>query len=389
MVGDPSERPGVAPRQFRLEPGPPSPRFRTQHEEPRLELEVGEPIDPFYEPKAPRGRRDPTFGAGPRRAEAAWREARAPRRRSAFMPVAAGLLLVAAGAAVLWYHETPSSPIAEAVTPSPGATVIPPTPTPAATVPTPPSAAAPPVHAAVTLHPPAPPPKKSDADLPRDMLQPQIVSAPPALPPLPAVKREAQPVVRTVATKPPAAPSSTADADLPAPIAAVLHPEAAPPAAAKATPQPAPTLPAAVATAAPPAAASNSNEVTVNGVSYVSGEQPHSLGALGSVSPAAAPTTPPAAVASNGPAAAPAAVPPGEVVISRAPASTPAASPASSNTPNASSPSYNAVASGPPRGIVVTPVPAIPSGPDNGNGASASGPPTAIQVAPAPGSSSP
>jgi len=388
MVGDPRDRPGVAPRQFRLEPGPPLPRLRMQHEEPRLELEAGEPIDPFYEPKTPRGRRDPTFGAGPRRPEAAWREARAPRRRSAFMPVAAGLLLVAAGAAALWYHETPSSPIAEAVTPSPGATVIPPTP--AATVPTPPPPPASPVHAAVTLHPPVPPqPKKSDADLPRDMLQPQIVSAPPALPPLPAAKREPQPVVRTVATKPQAAPSSTADADLPAPIAAVLHPETAPPAAAKAAPQPAPTPPAAIATAAPPGAASNSNEVTVNGVSYVNGEQPHSLGALGSVSPAAAPTTPPAAVASSGPAAMLAAVPPGEVVISRAPASSPVAVPASGNTPNASSPSYNAVASGPPRDIVVTPVPAAPSGLDNGNGASASGPPTTFQVAPAPASSSP
>ncbi|HYL33085.1 MAG TPA: hypothetical protein VEU53_08065 [Stellaceae bacterium] len=389
MVGDRSERPGAAPRQFRLEPEAPSPRLRAHQAEPRLELEAGEPIDPLYQPKTPRGRRDPIFGASPRRAEAAWRDTREPPHRSAVVPIAAGVLLVAVGATALWYYETPSLPVAEAVTPSPAASVIPSVPTPAATVPKPPSPPAVPVHSAVTLHPPASPTKKPDADLPRDMLQPQIVSAPPALPPLPAVKREPQLVVRAVATKPQAVPSLGADADLPAPIAAVLHPEAGPPAAAKATSQPAPTPPAATATAVPLSPASNSNEVTVNGVSYVNGEQPHSLGTLGAVLSSTTPATPPAAVAPNGPAVAPAAVPPGEVVISRAPASPLSSVPASSNAPSASSTSYNAVVSGSPRGIVVTPVPAISSDSNSGNGASASGPPTAIQVAPAPGSSNP
>src|SRR5690348_10669046 len=253
MVGDPSERPGAAPRQFRLEP---SPRLRTHHEEPRLELEAGEPIDPLYQPKTPRGRRDPTFGAGPRRAEAAWRDTRAPRRRSAVVPVAVGLLLIAAGAVALWYHETPSPPVAEAVTPPPVASLTPPAPapslTPATTVPTPllpPQAS--PIRPAAVPHAMAPlPAKKADADLPRDMLQPQIVAAPPALPSMPAAKRELQPV-RAAAALQPVKPAA-ADTALPAPIAAVLHPEAAPPPASAAAPASAPTSPTATATTSTP-----------------------------------------------------------------------------------------------------------------------------------------
>ncbi|HKR20666.1 MAG TPA: hypothetical protein VJS41_11060 [Stellaceae bacterium] len=338
-----------------------------QDDEPHLALEAGEPIDPSRQARTSRSRRDPTFGAGPGHADAAWRRPRASRRRSAFLPIAAGLLLVAAGAVALRYHESSSSltanTAAQSSPPSPTASLTPPTmpsplptvspnsaPTPAATMPAPSPPPAPPVHAAATPQAPtAPSVKKADVDLPRDMLQPQIVSAPPpAPPPLPAAKRAPQPV-RTATTKPHPTPPAPADTDLPAAIAAVLHPGAAPPPAAS---EPTTAAPSS-ATATAPAPAATGGEVTVNGVSYVNGQQPHALGTLGSAPPSA---PPPAAVASN--VSPPAAVtPPGEVVISRAPASSPATSSGSNN--------------------------------DSDSGATASGPPTTLQVTPLPGSSNP
>lgn len=393
----------VAARQPRT---PEVPQFLLQGDEPRLDLalEAGDPIDPSRQARPPRGRRDPTFGADFNRGDASWRAPRALRRRSAFVPVAAGLLLVAAGAVALrYYHESSSSQTADTLTPSsppsPTASLTPPAPmpspvptvsptpapTPAATVGTPPPRPAPLVHTAAAPHAPTVPVKKADADLPRDMLQPQIVSAPPVPPPLPAAKREAQPV-RTATAKPQPTQPAPADTDLPAPIAAVLHPGATPPAA------PVPTTAATGAMAAP-----TGGEVTVNGISYVNGEQPHSLGALGTSSPSAssAATPSPAAVASNAPPPV-AAVPPGEVVISRAPVGTTTAQPAASSSfaapassVIATAPGYNAVANGPPRGIVATPVPDLSSGSDNGDGAAANGPPTPLQGAPALGSSSP
>lgn len=374
------------------------PQFPLQGDEPRLDLalEAGEPIDPSRRARTPHSRREPTFDSDFDRGDASWREPRASRRRSAFVPVAAALLLVAASAVALrYYHESSSSQTADTVTPSPPpsatASLTPPSmpsplptvsstptpaPTPAATVPSPRSRPAPPVK---------PPVNKPGADLPRDMLQPQIVSAPPIPAPLPAAKREPQPVRTAIAkpqsaAKPQPVPPAPADTDLPAPIAAVLHPGAAPPAA------PAPTAASTGALAAP-----TGGEVTVNGVSYVNGEQPHSLGQLGTSSS----TPSPAAVASNAPPPV-ATVPPGEVVISRAPGGAAIARPAVSSPFAApvsgvisTAPGYNAAASGLPRSIVATPVPAPSSGSDNGNGTAANGPTTTLQAAPALGSSSP
>lgn len=385
-------------------------------DEPRinLALEAGDRIGPSRRAKALRGRRDqsdrrdPTFGAGAGfgidRDDASWRRSRASRRRSAVIPIAAGLLLVAAGAVALRYHQItssqPANTVAQSAPPSPTASLTPPAmpsplPTvssvPAATAPTPPPRPAPPMHAAATPpHPtPMPPVKKADADLPRDMLQPQIASTPPTPLPLPAVKQHQPQPVRTATAKPQSTEPAPADTDLPAAIAAVLHPGATPPAApataATAAPQVA-TPSATAATAVMPAG----GEVTVNGVRYVNGEQPHALGALGAPSPSASPVTPsPAAIASNAPPPA-AAVPPGEVVISRAPNGTPIAQPKASGpfAPPTSSvistaPGYSAAADHPSGGIVATPVPGPSSGSDNGNDAAASGPPTALQVAPA------
>src|SRR5215469_9118664 len=206
-----------------------------QRDEPRLDLalEAGDRIAPSRRARALRGRRDlsdrrdPTFGAGAGfgfdRDEASWRPSRAFRRRSAFIPIAAGLLLVAAGAVALRYHQItssqPANTIAQSTPPSPTASLTPPAPpampsplptvspapvvTPAATAPTPPPRPAPPMHAAATPpHPtPMPPVKKADADLPRDMLQPQIASAPPTPLPLPTAKQRQPQSVRTATAK--------------------------------------------------------------------------------------------------------------------------------------------------------------------------------------------
>ncbi|HEV2162445.1 MAG TPA: hypothetical protein VGR52_09475 [Stellaceae bacterium] len=405
---------------------PDVPQFLLQGDEPHgdeprinLALEAGDRIGSSRQSRASRGRRDPsdrrdpTFGAGAGfgtdRDDASWRPLRVSRSRSALIPIAAGLLLVAAGAVALRYHQITSSQSANAVAqsappaptasltppamPSPLPTVSPPAPvvTSAATAPAPPPRPAPPIHAAATPpHPaPMPPVKKADADLPRDMLQPQIASAPPTPLPLPAAKQNQPQPVRTATAKPQSTEPAPADTDLPAAIAAVLHPGATPPAATASTTT-APQLATPSATAAT-AAAPAGGEVTVNGVSYVNGEQPHSLGAFGAPSPSTSPATPsPAAVASNAPPPA-VAVPPGEVVISRAPNGTPiaqstASGPLASPPSNviSTAPGYNATANHPSSGgIVATPVPGPSSGADNGNGAAANGPPTALQVAPA------
>ena len=129
------------------------------------------------------------------------------------------------------------------------------------------------------------------------------------------------------------------------------------------SPAPQPTAPTASAGAAAPAG----GEVTVNGVSYINGEQPHSLGVLGAPSSSStSPATPsPAAVAPN--ALPPAAVPAPEVVISRAPDGTPGAyqaAAASVAAPTSSvistAPGYNAAANRPSGGIVAMPVPGPP-----------------------------
>ncbi|MGH7012743.1 MAG: hypothetical protein ACREEL_01060 [Stellaceae bacterium] len=383
------------------------PQLRSSGEEPRFALEADEPIIPLRQTRVARGRRDPSFGAGPRRADAAWVRAPAPRRRWPLVPIAAGVLLVAGGAFALWHRQAPSPAIEATAPTSPAPTAAsltpPPAPKPAAPVPTPASS---PVHAAAAPHVPAAAPaaKFDTADLPRAMLQPQIAAQPPMPLPLPEAKR-VPPPVRTAAPMPthtaaaksqPAPQSVAADAELPAPIAAVLHPGTAPPQ----LPAPAATaaLPAPVTASASPAAGSAlppGGSVTVNGVTYVNGEQPHALGTLGSSQttalPAAPAALPAAALASNGPAA-PVVVPSGEVVISRAPASAPDAN-------NASSTSSGAVANGPPREVVISRAPApapdapSPGGtqavPSNATPPYASGLPNAIQATPVPGSSSP
>lgn len=381
------------------------PRFGARGAEPRLALEADEPILPLSQPRTPRKRRDPSFDTGRRRADLHWDDPRS-RRRWPVVPIAAGLLLLAVGAIALWYREAPSPAVEADVPASPPATAaLTPPPSPPSRSPSPST------QVAVTPHAPA---AKRDVDLPRAMLQPEIAATPPTPLPLPAAKLTPQPPepvraaaapkpVHAAAAKPHPAPASAAtDAALPAPIAAVLHPEAASvqphasPAAAAA-----PQLASPVVASSPPqpgalagSAAPSGGTVTVNGVSYVKGEQPHALGSLES-SQAVTPALPPA-LASNGPAALPAAGQPREVVISRAPAPpitaltpAPAAGTASSGTA-----SDSAVASGPPRDIVVSPAPALPSAPavpasSNVDAPAASGPPSAIQVTPAPGNSSP
>lgn len=412
---------------------PDVPQFLLQGEEregdePRinLALEAGDRIGSSRRTRTARGRRDrserrdPTFGIGAvfgiDRDDAPWRQPRASRARSAVIPIAAGLLLVAAGAVALRYYQSNSSPpantVAQSAPPSPTASLTPPAMpsplptvspapvvTPAATPPAPPPHPAPPTQAKATPPQPASMPavKKADADLPRDMLQPQIASAPPTPLPLPPSKLHAPQPVRTATAKPQATEPAPADTSLPAAIEAVLHPGATPPAApapaTAAAPAAAPALATPSATAAT-AATPAGGEVTVNGVSYVNGEQPRPLGALGTSSaapsPAAPSTTPsPAAIASNAPPPS-VAPPPGEVVISRAPNGTPIVQPKASgplappmSNVISTAPGYSAAVNHPSSGgIVATPVPGPSSGSDNGNGAAASGPPTALQAAP-------
>lgn len=123
---------------------------------------------------------------------------------------------------------------------------------------------------------------------------------------------------------------------------------------------PRPTAPTTIAPPTTPAG----GEVIVNGVSYVNGEQPHSLGALVAPSPSTPPATAsPAAAASNAPPPA-AAVPPREVVISRAPNGTPdsypaAAAPFAAPTSSviSTAPGYNSAANGTSGSIVATLLP--------------------------------
>lgn len=379
------------------------PQFRLAADERRFALEADEPIIPMQQTRVSHARRNPSFGAGPRRADAAWNDAR-PRRRWPVVTAAAFVVLAAAvGAIALWYRQGapstieaagPTAPMSSttastssSVTPSPAAQ---PAPTATASRPTP----APPHVAAA----PKPAHTITADDLPRAMLQPQIVSAPPTPLPLPAAKQPAEPV-RIAATPKPAHvaaanthPVPAADATLPAPIAAVLHPETATPTVAPPAPVTAPPSATAVTSATPMgSAAPTGGTVTVNGITYVNGEQPHSLGSIstGSVQVPAAPS-----LASNSPAPLPAASQPRDVVISRAPAAMPAAT---ASSIGGSGPS--AVANGPPREVVISraPTPASdappPGGaqaiPGNTNPPDASTPPSGIQVTPLNGGASP
>ncbi|GEM_PF-2701736 len=410
--------------------------------EPRFMLEADEPVVRLRQARASLGRHEPSFHTRRRRADARWSDTRAPRRRWPIVPIAAGVILaVAVGAIAIWYREG-ASPIMQAkgppaslpqrtaaLTPTPAPAPPQPSPReatpqlqpkPAATAPAPaPAPTPPPIEQAAK--PPQPPPVvKTDTDLPRAMLQPQIAVPPPLPPPLPAAKLAAEPVrtaaapkaehtaspAHTAAAKPHSPPAAS-DEQLPAPIAAVLHPESAPPQPPSPTAvAPAPPVaetpatsaaPMATATATTNAAPPPGGTITVNGITYVKGEQPRSLGTLGSGSPSAPsaasqspPAPPPApapALASNGPAAA-VSDQPREVVISRAPA----APPAMTTTPPAGAP--GAAASGPPREIVISRAPG--SGVSNGPPAPAGAvPPSdvgssgAIQVAPVPDDSRP
>jgi hypothetical protein len=413
-VDDALEIPRGTGRRTPVEPV--EPQFGRHGEGPRFALEAEEPIIPLRQTRASR-RREPSLRTGALHPDAALTDWRAPRRRWPLLPIAAGLLLVAVGAIALWYRAAPppreqatapsaTPPTAASLTPPTVPTPPPPTatpaPTPAATAPSP-LPAPPPLHATATPQPPA---AMSADDLPRAMLQPRIASAPPLPPPLPAAKLAPHAPVRTAAVpKPvkaaPAAPApktATAEPELPAPIAAVLHPEATPappsqPAVTAVTPATPPASPA------PPAASSApqpGGTVTVDGVTYVNGEQPHALGNVGaqppaSAAPASAPTAP--ALASNGPVNPPAPSPP-EVVISRAPSATAVPAPAAGSA---------AVANGPPREVVISRAPSAtstappapdappPGGaraiPSNENPPDANGPPSSIQAAPLSGSS--
>ncbi|MDE2166664.1 MAG: hypothetical protein KGJ66_10055 [Alphaproteobacteria bacterium] len=399
---------GDEPRRASAEPARAEPHFAGRAE-PQFSLEAGEPVIPLRPTGAGR-RHEPSLRTGALRPDSGLTDWRPRRRRHWPYAAAAGVLLLAVGAIAAWYRAGPS-PVQTAATgtalptppQTPTAMPTPSAPTPAATAPSPPPAP-PPVHAAAA---PPPAPHATAADLPRAMLQPKIAAVPPPLPPdLPAVKltptrtaaAPAAKPARTAAVKPAPAPKAPGEDALPPAIEAVLHPQAAPPAPSTASvppsaPQPAAAPPTA-ASAAPSAGslAPPGGTVTVNGVSYVNGEQPHSLGTLGTSAPASAPTPAPApataptpALASNGPVATAPASSPREVVISRAP-STPVTAPAA--PPSASSGAGAPVANGPPREVVISHAPSVgtqPSG--NAPPSEATGAPQSIQAAPLSGNS--
>jgi len=414
-VDDALEIPRGTGRRTPLEPV--EPQFGRRGNEPHFALEAGEPVIPLRQMGESRRRREPSLRTGALHPDAALTDWRAPRRRWPLVPIAAGLLLVAVGAIALWYRAAPpptQEATAPSATPPTAASLTPPTsapatsapaPTPAATAPSPPPAPPPPLHAMVTPQPPAAP---SANDLPRAMLQPKIASAPPLPPPLPAAKLAPQAPVRTAAVpkrakaaRPAPAPkTAAAEPELPAPIAAVLHPEATP------TPSP-PSQPAvtAVTPAMPPpspapaagSSAQPGGTVTVGGVTYVNGEQPHALGNIGAPPPAsAAPTTAAAhALASNGPVNPPAPSP-REVVISRAPSAIVAPAPAAGSAAVANGPPSEVVISRAPSATSTAPPPPAPDEPppggaraipSNENPPDANGPPSSIQAAPLSGSS--
>ncbi|MDE1932303.1 MAG: hypothetical protein KGI43_12125, partial [Alphaproteobacteria bacterium] len=132
----PQPQPQAQPEPPRVAAQPPRapdvPQFLLQGDEPHgdeprinLALEAGDRIGSSRQSRASRGRRDlsdrrdPTFGAGAGfgtgRGDVSWRQSRTFRRRSAVIPIAAGLLLVAAGAVALRYHQINSSQSANTV----------------------------------------------------------------------------------------------------------------------------------------------------------------------------------------------------------------------------------------------------------------------------------
>ncbi|HEY3916297.1 MAG TPA: hypothetical protein VGL83_00815 [Stellaceae bacterium] len=156
-------------------------------------------------------------------------------------------------------HMVPSVPVPKA--PTPLASFKPP-----ATTPAKPSAD----HA-------NPPPQKHEA---QEIAPPKHDTAPAATPPKPAPKKDAA-------------------LDLPKPQPQVPAPQ---PAAADA-PGPVAPVPTAADNAAPPLGA---NSVTVNGLTYIDGQQPHALGSLNTTVPAPAASHAPTSLTPT-PAAAPAA----------------------------------------------------------------------------------
>ena len=233
-------------------------------------------------------------------------------------------------------------------------------PEPVRTAVTKPKPAAKPVHTAATQPKPEPAakPVHTAATQPKPAAVPQTAAVKPAPP---------KPAAETAAVNPAPAP----DHNLPAPIAAVLYPDAA---AQHTAPSPAPTPPAPAIASHPAAAASAMTAsttpvtspsasappgtVTVNGVTYVNGEQPRSLGSLRYSSPAPAPSPTPVA---NAPALAVPALDPNEVVISRAPgAPLVPADTASSSSGNGA----NSGATGAPRDIVISRAPSALPAPD-------------------------
>lgn len=384
--------------------------------EPQFSLEADEPIIPLRQTAASRQRQEPSLRAGGLRADSALADWQ-PRRRHRWPYAAAVVLLLGAvGAIALWYREVPP-PQAAAVGNAPSiAAVTPQTPTKGPTsAPTPPASAStqpsqpttpPPVQTAATPKPASAAPHATADELPRAMLQPKIASASPPLPlPLPEAKLMSQKPVHVAAAKPEAASKTAAakpatpkpatkvatansapEHNLPAPIAAVLYPNAtaqhtapsaAAPSASHASTAPstrptAPAAPAASATAlVTPASGSSasppSGTVTVNGITYVNGEQPRSLGSLtySSSPPSPAPAAgQPAStlLAPNGPTATVPTLAPNEVVISRAPSASPIMPAVNGVVPPTSNNSgYSA--NGAPREITISRAPSTPSVP--------------------------
>jgi hypothetical protein len=396
------------------------PRFG-DHVEPQFALMAGDPIIPLRQTAPSRRRREPGRPTGALRPDSALTDWQPRRHRRWPYAAAAVLLLGSVSAIAVWYREAPPPQVAASGNAPSLAGVAPPTAAPSSTA-TPQSAPTAPLHAAATPQPAPVPhatvadlpramlqPKIASAPPPLPLPLPETKLTPPepvrtaATKPKPAAKpvhtaatqpkpEPAAKPVHTAATQPkPAAVPQTAavkpappkpaaetaavnpapapapDHNLPAPIAAVLYPDAAaqhtaptPPASAIAS-HPAAAASAMTASTMPvtsPSASAPPGTVTVNGVTYVNGEQPRSLGSLRYSSPAPAPSPTPVA---NAPAPAAPALGPNEVVISRAPGAPllpVGAAPSSSDN------GANSSATGAPRDIVISRAPAASPAPD-------------------------
>jgi hypothetical protein len=396
------------------------PRFG-DHVEPQFALMAGDPIIPLRQTATSRRRREPGGPTGALRPDSALTDWQPRRHRRWPYAAAAVLLLGSVGAIAVWYREAPPPQVAATGNVPSLATVTPSTPAASSTA-TPQSAPTAPLHAAATPQPATAPhataadlpramlqPKIASSAPPLPLPLPEAKLTPPepvrtaTTKPKPAAKpvhtaatqpkpeSAAQPmhtaatppkpaaVPRTAAVRPappkPAAetaavnPAPAPDHNLPAPIAAVLYPVAAaqrtapapastPPAPSTHPPAAAPAMTALTTPVPSPSASAPPGTVTVNGVTYVNGEQPHSLGSLYYSSPA--PATSPAPVA-NAPAPAASALGPNEVVISRAPGAplVPVGA-----APSSSGAGANSGATGAPQDIVISRAPAAAPPPD-------------------------